>query len=398
MPSFLGGLLGDEEEYRRLQQQAQSSSLGDMASAFYKAGAPSRFPGGSTLQAINEGMMAQEGGYKRSMNEQLQEKIAQQKMRQEMMAREQQTKAQGLLPQLMGRAVRPETPLMDNYGVEQAGPNMPRSAQMNEDVLNKLLMNPGGQSVLKNFMDAKKATSGETFNLGLGEKRFTIDPFTNQTSQVAAGDEKPQTPDLSTAFKQAINMLGLPLKDANLYTNEERLGINKQIAENAKGNRASVTVNAEQRGFQNTSDLKKQFAGEPIYKAFEDMKLSFGQVAASINAGTPVGDLAGATKIMKLLDPGSVVRESELGMAMAAGGRMDRLKNYFQQAIDGTKLTPTQRGDFQSLAGELYNVAANSYNSKRAEYSELGQAYDLNSELALGKPAKIQGEIKRIGW
>ena len=39
MPRFLGGLLGDEEEYQRLQQQAQSSSLGDMANAFYKAGA-----------------------------------------------------------------------------------------------------------------------------------------------------------------------------------------------------------------------------------------------------------------------------------------------------------------------------------------------------------------------
>ena len=118
MPSFLGGLLGDEEEYRRLQQQAQSSSLGDMASAFYKAGAPSRVPGGSTLQAINEGMMAQEGGYKRSMNEQLQEKIAQQKMRQEMMARDRQAKAQVLAPQLIGQPTRPDTPLMDNFGME----------------------------------------------------------------------------------------------------------------------------------------------------------------------------------------------------------------------------------------------------------------------------------------
>lgn len=166
MPSFLGGLLGDEEEYRRLQQQAQSSSLGDMASAFYKAGAPSRVPGGSTLQAINEGMMAQESGYKRSMNEQLQEKIAQQKMRQEMMARDRQAKAQVLSPQLIGQATRPETPLMDNYGIEQAGPNMPRAGGFDQNVLNKLLgLGAEGQKVFMDRLAIQKAMQGDTTTL-----------------------------------------------------------------------------------------------------------------------------------------------------------------------------------------------------------------------------------------
>ena len=76
--------------------------------------------------------------------------------------------------------------------------------------------------------------------------------------------------------------------------------------------------------------LSSKFKAEPIYKDYNDMKSAFGQVVSSLSQGTPIGDVAGATKMMKLLDPGSVVRETELGIAMAASGRMDRLENYFK--------------------------------------------------------------------
>jgi hypothetical protein len=104
-------------------------------------------------------------------------------------------------------------------------------------------------------------------------------------------------------------------------------------------------------GFKNEMQLSSAFKGEPIYKDFSDMKSSYGQVMTALSQGTPIGDVAGATKMMKLLDPGSVVRESELGIAMAASGRMDRLQYYFKNwASDGNKLTPTQREDFKQLS------------------------------------------------
>jgi hypothetical protein len=100
-----------------------------------------------------------------------------------------------------------------------------------------------------------------------------------------------------------------------------------------------------------------------------------------LTQGTPIADTAAATKIMKLLDPGSVVRESELGMAMAASGKMDRLTNYFQMQMSGQKLTPQQRKDFGSLADELYGAAAQSYNAKKGEYAGFGKTYGLNDSV-----------------
>ena len=90
---------------------------------------------------------------------------------------------------------------------------------------------------------------------------------------------------------------------------------------------------------------------------------------------------------MKLLDPGSVVRESELGMAMAASGLMDRIANYAQMTLNGTKLTPTQRKDFQDLADKLHDASVQQFNTKRKDYETLGKDYGLNSGRALGPEA-----------
>ena len=151
-----------------------------------------------------------------------------------------------------------------------------------------------------------------------------------------------------------------------------------------------VDMTGGQKGFENEMKLASAFKQEPIYKDFSDMKSSFGQVVSSLSQGTPIGDVAGATKVMKLLDPGSVVRETELGIAMAAAGRMDRLNNYFSNMMTGQKLTPTQREDFKALSNELYAAAGQAYNQKRDEYRGFGEAYKFkNLDTALGAPATI---------
>jgi len=152
----------------------------------------------------------------------------------------------------------------------------------------------------------------------------------------------------------------------------------------------NVPIDVGQKGFENEMKLGGAFKQEPIYKDFSDMQSAYGQVVSSLKQGTPIGDVAGATKVMKLLDPGSVVRESELGIAMAAAGRMDRLQNYFSNMMSGQKLTPTQRDDFQSLSNELYAAAGQAYNKKRTEYEQFGNAYGFkNLGTALGAPAQV---------
>lgn len=195
---------------------------------------------------------------------------------------------------------------------------------------------------------------------------------------------EPQSADI----KSVEYLTGKPLAG----TGQEGIGLVGKYREQIA---TKVNVNPEQKGFENEMKLAGAFKQEPVYKDYQDVNSAFNQVISSLSQGTPIGDVAGATKVMKLLDPGSVVRESELGIAMAASGRMDRLNNYFTNMMSGRKLTPTQIDDFKALSNELYAAAGQAYNKKRDEYKNFGEAYNFkNLNAALGAPATIPSMMR----
>ena len=159
-----------------------------------------------------------------------------------------------------------------------------------------------------------------------------------------------------------------------------------------------VDMTGGQKGFENEMKLKSEFKSEPVYKAYQEMQSAYGQITDSLKSNSPAGDLAAATKFMKLLDPGSVVRESELAMAMSASGALDRARNYAELRISGKKLTPDQRKDFQQLSDQLFSTATTVYNTKRNELVEQGSAYGLNADRALGAPAKMPSKNIKVNY
>lgn len=166
----------------------------------------------------------------------------------------------------------------------------------------------------------------------------------------------------------------------------------QDLEANRKRPVTNVSVNTGQHGFDNALKLRSDFRAEPIYKGFEETKAAKLQIDQAAKMGSPAGDLAAATKIMKILDPGSVVRESELGMAMAATGVEDRVRNYASMVVSGEKLTPTQRKDFIDLSDKLYNAAAGQFNQKRSEYASIAERNKLDVDAAVGAPAKIMSK------
>ena len=160
---------------------------------------------------------------------------------------------------------------------------------------------------------------------------------------------------------------------------------------NRKRPLTTVTVNSEQKTFDNTQKLRGEFRAEPIYKAQQEVQSAFNQVKEGLDAKSPAGDLAAATKFMKLLDPGSVVRESELALAMQAGGALDRLTSYASNIAKGTKLTDKQRTDFRDLSTKFFNTSAQLFNEKQKEYIDIANRYNFNPKDVAGEPVKLQG-------
>ena len=186
------------------------------------------------------------------------------------------------------------------------------------------------------------------------------------------------------------------------YEYAQKQGFKGTFQEFTLANKAAgaikLDMGAGQKGFDNEMGLKKAFSAEPVYKAYGEMQSAYSQITDSLKSESPAGDLAAATKFMKLLDPGSVVRESELGMAMAASGALDRAKNYAELRISGKKLTPTQRKDFQDLSDQLFGTATTAYNTKRGEFEQMGSAYGLNANRALGAPAKMPSKNIKVNY
>jgi len=159
---------------------------------------------------------------------------------------------------------------------------------------------------------------------------------------------------------------------------------------------ASASVSTKD-AFKNERDLRNDLKSEPIYKAHQEVKAASAQIKGALGQNTPISDVAAATKIMKLLDPGSVVRESELGIAMAASGLLDRVTNYANMVISGQRLTPQQRKDFQKLADEFYSASEQQFNAKSSEYAGIAKDYKLNERRVSGQAPSGQPGAQKDG-
>lgn len=122
-------------------------------------------------------------------------------------------------------------------------------------------------------------------------------------------------------------------------------------------------------------------------KTFIDVRDAYSRLDSAMDKATTSAPaaLAGATVFMKLLDPGSVVRESELGMALAATGALDRVQNYYNVLKNGKVLTPSQAKEFKAVGDQLYAAAETNQKQLDQHYTGRAKAYGLD-------PGKVVGD------
>jgi hypothetical protein len=159
----------------------------------------------------------------------------------------------------------------------------------------------------------------------------------------------------------------------------------------AQSNRDAANINAQ--GTRDAARIKDQRDTEMKLgddyraqsKGFKEVADAHKIIEASLQHATTsaAATLAGATKFMKLLDPGSVVRESELGMALAATGVFDRATNYYNTLRLGRVLTPQQAADFKNIAGQIYQAAQQQQQMIDKDYRGKAEQYQLRPDMVL---------------
>ena len=82
---------------------------------------------------------------------------------------------------------------------------------------------------------------------------------------------------------------------------------------------------------------------------------------------------------MKMLDPGSVVREGEFATAQNAAGVPERIMNIYNKLITGERLNVSQRNSFKGQAKNLYSSALESEKTVRTGLERIATGYGLNT-------------------
>lgn len=128
--------------------------------------------------------------------------------------------------------------------------------------------------------------------------------------------------------------------------------------------------------FTQATQLRGEFIG--ITKPFEEQNQAYGRVLASAADPTPAGDLALIFNFMKVLDPGSTVREGEFAQVGAAGGLPTQAQRLFDSWVTGKKLTPSQRADVLGRATKLFEQAAGQHKKTAEEFRNLAKRQGLD--------------------
>jgi hypothetical protein len=122
-------------------------------------------------------------------------------------------------------------------------------------------------------------------------------------------------------------------------------------------------------------------------KVYQDVKASYGRVLSSDDSA--VGDLSLIFGYMKMLDPGSVVREGEFATAQNAAGVPDRVMNVYNRIVSGERLNSDQRKAFKGQAERLFKQAGQQEAQVRSGIERIAKDYGLNTANIFYTPEDV---------
>jgi hypothetical protein len=189
----------------------------------------------------------------------------------------------------------------------------------------------------------QRATRKDEAELGLQRDRLELDRDNAQQNRVAASLERGVARESRTAEREAAERFQADQNEMNRQNARAIAGIAQQGRQATAGRQQSAQ---EVR-------LAGQYMQNPVIKNAYELAQNLDKIEAAAATPTPAGDISLVFAYMKMLDPGSTVREGEQAQARNAAGVPDRIRNLYNQIIKGNTLNPTQRGQFVDMAREL---------------------------------------------
>lgn len=190
----------------------------------------------------------------------------------------------------------------------------------------------------------------------------------------------PMTPSDSEAIVDLYEGEGniAPPADAGLdaelakYANNPKM--QQSIRETYEKNKINAASPEKIFNFENT--LRDEFTNTT--KNFRTVQDAYSKIKKTTSTGA--GDMSMLYSYIKLLDPDSVVRESEFATAAASGSLGERIQGAYKSIAEGGRLPESLRNEFLAEAKNIYKGQKDGYDRSIKTYKGLANRNKLNPE------------------
>jgi hypothetical protein len=277
---------------------------------------------------------------------------------------------------------------MRNGGDEQGAKRLEDMARIGEldpqfltdTIATTLAALPGGDKVIEGVAklgDESRKAEKAPAELRKAEAEATGAEAEAKTKQTTA----------KYAEKTALESLRKAAADIGLTNaqTQQALAATKKLSEETKQIIADAAAGGDPgKRFEAEQKLRKEYSDQT--KGYVEVTESHRRMKAAADDGA--GDIALIYSYMKMLDPGSVVREGEFATAQNSAGIPSAISNLYNKAISGERLTAGQRKTFLGQANRLADAASKREAEVRDGLTNVVKSYRLNPDNVFGSGAR----------
>jgi hypothetical protein len=170
-----------------------------------------------------------------------------------------------------------------------------------------------------------------------------------------------------------------------------------------KGDLSEKQAERQDKIFAQEGKLRDDFT--KATKEFDTVQWGYGRIAAAIedrvanpDVESPASDIALVFGFMKVLDPDSVVKETEAATVQNATGVPDQVRNMWNRVLKGERLNDEQRNDIVKTAGRLYGRAHTQAEKVAGRVRKLATSYGLDPDRTVPAFEKMSVPQIRRKW
>ena len=153
-----------------------------------------------------------------------------------------------------------------------------------------------------------------------------------------------------------------------------------------RGPNPMMEVTKEQQRFAREQSLADDFRMEQGVKDASGIASAVATVRGALSNPSPQGDLAAIYALVKLYDPGSVVREGEISLTQSAASLPEQVRRLYQGWVSGKKLTPEMRANLASVANSIVQERQVQVNPILQRYGQRARQWGADSAAVAPNP------------